>query len=72
MRPGLRVSQFLNISFDMAQWETLGSMANGATLCIRGRTSREWKAVMKTVDIVVATPSIMSEFAPTFLGQQPC
>jgi len=31
MAPGVRVSQLMNISFDMAAWEILGSMANGAS-----------------------------------------
>jgi D-alanine--poly(phosphoribitol) ligase subunit 1 len=37
MRPGRKVSQLLSIGFDMAAWETLGALANGATLVIRGR-----------------------------------
>ncbi|CAA7261580.1 unnamed protein product [Cyclocybe aegerita] len=65
MRPGLRVSQLMNISFDMAAWEILGSMCNGATLCLRGKTSKEWRAVMKTVDIVVATPSMLRPHDPS-------
>lgn len=43
MRPGRRVAQLLNVAFDMAQWECLGSIANGCTLCIRGS---DWKSVM--------------------------
>ena len=73
MRPGRRVSQLLNVAFDMAAWasfcsrvysilaniaphllqEILGSLSNGCTLCVRGKTSKEWRAVMKTVDIVI-------------------
>ncbi|KAF8903152.1 nonribosomal peptide synthetase 12 [Gymnopilus junonius] len=64
MRPGLRVSQLMNISFDMAAWEILGSMSNGSTLCLRGKTSKEWRAVMKKVDIVVATPSMLMPHKP--------
>ena len=64
MAPGVRVSQLMNISFDMAAWEILGSMANGATLCLRGKTSKEWRAVMKTVDVVVATPSMLAPHPP--------
>ncbi|RDB22102.1 Linear gramicidin synthase subunit C [Hypsizygus marmoreus] len=64
MGPGVRVSQLMNISFDMAQWEILGSMANGATLCLRGKTSKEWRAVMKTVDVVIATPSMLAPHDP--------
>jgi non-ribosomal peptide synthetase component F len=43
MRPGRRVAQLLNVAFDMAQWECLGSVTNGCTLCIRGS---DWKGVM--------------------------
>ncbi|KAF8077658.1 nonribosomal peptide synthetase 12 [Lyophyllum atratum] len=64
MGPGIRVSQLMNISFDMAAWEILGSMSNGATLCLRGKTSKEWRAVMKTVDVVVATPSMLAPHDP--------
>ncbi|CAE6374122.1 unnamed protein product, partial [Rhizoctonia solani] len=61
MRPGRRVAQLLNIAFDMAQWECLGSVVNGCTLCIRGS---DWKAVMSSVDIVIATPSVMQLYDP--------
>ncbi|KAI0355003.1 nonribosomal peptide synthetase 12 [Trametes cingulata] len=64
MRPGRRVSQLLNIAFDMAAWEILGSLSNGCTLCVRGKSSKEWRAVMKTVDIVIATPSMMAPHDP--------
>ncbi|OBZ71566.1 Bacitracin synthase 3 [Grifola frondosa] len=64
MRPGRRVSQLLNVAFDMAAWEILGSLSNGCTLCVRGKTSKEWRAVMKTVDIVIATPSMMAPHDP--------
>ncbi|TFK64625.1 nonribosomal peptide synthetase 12 [Pluteus cervinus] len=65
MRIGVRVSQLMNISFDMAAWETLGSLCNGSTLCLRGKTSKEWRAVMKTVDVVIATPSMLLPHNPT-------
>ncbi|KAG5640553.1 hypothetical protein DXG03_008119 [Asterophora parasitica] len=61
---GVRISQLMNISFDMAAWEILGSLSNGATLCLRGKTSKEWRAVMKTVDVVVATPSMLAPHKP--------
>ncbi|KAI0770264.1 nonribosomal peptide synthetase 12 [Fomes fomentarius] len=64
MRPGRRVSQLLNVAFDMAAWEILGSLSNGCTLCVRGKSSKEWRAVMKTVDIVIATPSMMAPHKP--------
>ncbi|KAJ3837524.1 nonribosomal peptide synthetase 12 [Lentinula raphanica] len=65
MAPGIRVSQLMNIGFDMAAWEILGSLCNGATLCLRGKTSKEWKAVMKTVDVVIATPSMLVPHEPS-------
>ncbi|KAI0699277.1 nonribosomal peptide synthetase 12 [Cerioporus squamosus] len=64
MRPGRRVSQLLNVAFDMAAWEILGSLSNGCTLCVRGKSSKEWRAVMKTVDVVIATPSMMAPHDP--------
>lgn len=56
MGPGKKVSQILNISFDMCAWETLGSLCNGATLVIRGKDIQE---TIKKVDIVIATPSVL-------------
>ncbi|KAF7365226.1 putative three-domain protein adenylation-thiolation-dehydrogenase [Mycena venus] len=64
MGPGVRVSQLMNISFDMAAWEILGSLCNGATLVLRGQTSKEWRAAMKTVDIVIGTPSMLAPHDP--------
>lgn len=82
MKPGARVGQMLNISFDMAAYvrirffnslitgltelsqEILGSLGNGATLCLRGRTSKDWKAVMRTVDVLVSTPSMLLPHNP--------
>lgn len=56
MRPGLKVSQILSIAFDMAAWETLGSMMNGATLLVRGKSIQE---TVERADIVIATPSVL-------------
>lgn len=56
MRPGLRVGQILSIAFDMAAWETLGALSNGATLVIRGRDIQE---TASKVDVLIATPSIL-------------
>jgi hypothetical protein len=82
MAPGVRVSQLLNISFDMAVWvslkhpnspgktrlmkskEILGSMSNGCTLYLRGKSSKEWRAVMELVDVVIATPSMLLPHDP--------
>ena len=56
MRPGLRVGQILSIAFDMAAWETLGALSNGATLVIRERDILE---TARRVDVLIATPSIL-------------
>lgn len=57
MRPGLRVGQILSIAFDMAAWETLGALSNGATLVIRGKDIQE---TASRVDVLIATPSILA------------
>ncbi|KAJ7071350.1 putative nonribosomal peptide synthetase [Mycena amicta] len=80
MKPLLRVGQFLNVAFDMGAWEILGSLYNGCTLCIRGNTKRDWIALMKTVHIVIATPSILTCHDPAdypniqnvIVGGEPC
>lgn len=59
MRPGVKVGQILNIAFDMAAWEILGSLANGATLVIRGRDFME---TARQVDVLISTPSILNTF----------
>ncbi|KAF9554281.1 acetyl-CoA synthetase-like protein [Agrocybe pediades] len=80
MRPGLRVAQLLNIAFDMGAWEILGSLYSGCTLCLRGNTSKDWVALLKTVHVVIATPSMLiphePEMYPTIkhviVGGEPC
>ncbi len=57
MRPGLKVAQILNISFDMSAWEILGALSNGASLIIRGNSIQE---TVEKADIVIATPSILA------------
>jgi D-alanine--poly(phosphoribitol) ligase subunit 1 len=57
LRPGLKVSQILNIGFDMAAWEILGALSHGATLVIRGSDIAE---TLRQVDVVIATPSILA------------
>lgn len=57
LRPGMRIAQLLNIGFDMAAWEVLGALTHGATLVIRGS---DFQAVAETVDVIVATPSILA------------
>lgn len=80
MEPGMRVAQLLNIAFDMGAWEILGSLYNGCTLCLRGNTSKEWAALLKTVHVVIATPSMLSPHEPenyptirhVIVGGEPC
>lgn len=57
IRPGTRVGQILSIAFDMAAWESLGCLANGGTLIIRGRSIQE---TTEEVDVLIATPSILA------------
>jgi D-alanine--poly(phosphoribitol) ligase subunit 1 len=54
--PGMRVSQLLNIAFDMAVWEIFCALSHGATLVIRGGDIEE---TVRTVDVVIATPGIL-------------
>lgn len=61
MRPGMRVGQILSIAFDMAAWETLGALSNGATLVIRGKSIQE---TAEKVDVLIATPSVLSSLDP--------
>ncbi|KAG5652509.1 hypothetical protein H0H81_004781 [Sphagnurus paluster] len=80
MAPGVRVAQLLNIAFDMGAWELLGALTNGATLCLRGNSRAEWVALMKTVQVVVATPSVLAQHDPreypslrrVIVGGEPC
>jgi amino acid adenylation domain-containing protein len=57
IQPGWRVGQILNIGFDMAAWEILGSLTHGATLVIRGSDIAE---TVEAVDVVIATPSVLN------------
>ena len=61
IRPGMSVSQILNIAFDMAAWETLGCLGNGGTLVIRGKSIAD---TVRRVDVVIATPSILGTLDP--------
>ncbi|KAJ4488225.1 putative nonribosomal peptide synthetase [Lentinula aciculospora] len=80
MRRGMRVAQLLNIAFDMGAWEILGSLYNGCTLCLRGNTFKDWVDVLKTVNIVISTPSILMRHSPedypniqhVIVGGEPC
>nr|MDT0657059.1 amino acid adenylation domain-containing protein [Micromonospora sp. DSM 115978] len=61
IRPGWRVGQILSIAFDMAAWEILGCLSHGGTLVIRGR---DIAATAQRVDVLVATPSVLSTIDP--------
>jgi amino acid adenylation domain-containing protein len=61
IRPGMKVSQILNIAFDMAAWEIWGCLANGGTLVIRGKVIAD---TVRRVDVVIATPSILGTVDP--------
>ncbi|WKD51531.1 amino acid adenylation domain-containing protein [Microbulbifer spongiae] len=58
IKPGYKVSQLLNIAFDMAAWEILGCLAHGGTLMIRGSDFTE---VARQCDVIIATPSILAK-----------
>lgn len=58
---GSRVAQLLNIAFDMAAWEILGTLANGGTLVVRGHDIQQ---TARTADVVIATPSVLSGLDP--------
>lgn len=58
MAPGVKVGQILSIAFDMAVWEMLGALGNGATLVIRSASIQE---TAEQVDVLVATPSILAK-----------
>ncbi|MEQ0561086.1 amino acid adenylation domain-containing protein [Amycolatopsis sp. NEAU-NG30] len=61
VRPGDRVAQLLNIAFDMAAWEILGTLAHGGTLLIRGRDIEE---TARRADVLIATPGVLSTVDP--------
>jgi D-alanine--poly(phosphoribitol) ligase subunit 1 len=61
IEPGMRVSQLLNIAFDMATWEILGALSHGATLVLRGKDFTE---AVREADVIIATPTILSGLDP--------
>ncbi|KAF9498260.1 non-ribosomal peptide synthase [Pleurotus eryngii] len=65
MRPGMHVSQLLNVAFDMCAWEVLGSLMNGCSLHIRGSDRSSWESTLQSVDLVIATPSILALYDPS-------
>lgn len=59
--PGVRVAQLLNIAFDMAAWEILGTVTNGGTLVIRSGPISDSAT---DVDVIIATPSVLASIDP--------
>ncbi len=57
IHPGVKVSQILNIAFDMAAWEILGCLANGGTLVLKDKSIQQ---TVEQVNVVIATPTILS------------
>ena len=57
IKPGTKVAQILNISFDMAAWEILGCLGNGGTLLIRGKDIEE---TAQKANVIIATPTILT------------
>ncbi|KAF6794667.1 nonribosomal peptide synthetase 12 [Colletotrichum sojae] len=65
---GTKVSQVLNISFDMAAWEMLGCLCNGGTLVLRGSKwepcLREVSRLASKAEVLICTPSILAKYDP--------
>ncbi|MBE1876191.1 amino acid adenylation domain-containing protein [Myceligenerans pegani] len=61
VRPGMKVSQLLNIAFDMAAWEIFVALCRGAELVIRGDSILQ---AVRSVDVVIATPSVLASLDP--------
>ncbi|KAH9846556.1 hypothetical protein C2E23DRAFT_852192 [Lenzites betulinus] len=59
IQPGTKVSQLLNIAFDMCAWEVLGCLLNGGTLVLRGSGREDWHNTLRSVDVVIATPTVL-------------
>ncbi|MCO5143128.1 MAG: amino acid adenylation domain-containing protein [Oligoflexia bacterium] len=55
---GTKVSQILNIAFDMAAWEIFTSLCHGGELLIRSKSIVE---TVKQAEVVIATPSILAQ-----------
>lgn len=61
VKSGDKVSQLLNISFDMAAWEIFSALCHGGTLVIRDKSIQE---TASQVNIIIATPSILATIDP--------
>ncbi|EMD35698.1 acyl-CoA ligase [Gelatoporia subvermispora B] len=61
---GTKVAQLLNVAFDMCAWEIFACILNGGVLYLRGPRRTHWIQVLKTVDVVICTPSILDPHDP--------
>ena len=61
---GEYVAQILNVAFDMCVWETIGCLMNGGTLLLRGPRRADWLKVLKMANVMITTPSILSQHNP--------
>ena len=61
---GVTVAQLLNVGFDMCAWEIFSCLLNGGSLHLRGPRRADWVQVMKTVQVIVCTPSILEQHDP--------
>ncbi|KAJ4464446.1 AMP-binding protein [Lentinula edodes] len=60
-----RVAQLMNVAFDMCAWETFASLLNGGTLILRpSGIFSHWEPILKSVQVIVVTPSILARFDP--------
>lgn len=65
IRPNTRVGQIMNVAFDMCAWEIWATLTNGGTLVIRGSRATEWNSTIKSIDVLISTPSIISRYTPS-------
>ncbi|KAI9000555.1 acetyl-CoA synthetase-like protein [Trametes punicea] len=61
---GTKVAQLLNVAFDMCAWEIFSCILNGGSLYLRGPRRADWIKVMKKVDVLICTPSILQPHDP--------
>ncbi|EJF61529.1 acetyl-CoA synthetase-like protein [Dichomitus squalens LYAD-421 SS1] len=61
---GTKVAQLLNVAFDMCAWEIFSCILNGGSLYLRGLRRADWTKVMKSIDVLICTPSILEPHDP--------
>ena len=57
VKAGTRITQIMNIAFDMAAWEIFLALCHGATLVIRGKSIA---TAVAHADTIIATPSMLN------------